>query len=170
MLDCFLVVLVCLLSYTIFEYLIKLYKDWLLTNFTYKVCYNHLYKRIPFDKMQEECCVGLVNNHCHVNAFNRAFAMAKLNEEHNVVVCLVIGDDNRAFVHCVNRDSDTNNYYDITLGAYGMRRCVYFYVEDYVVDEYDMPDLVNFLNVCKKKIINDNFNWFERLFVDIDDI
>lgn len=170
MLDYLLVVLVCLLSYTICEYIIKLYKDWLLTNFTYKVCYNHLYKRIPFDKMQEEVSVGLANNHCHVNAFNRAFSMMQLGEEHSVVVCLGIGDDNRAFVHCINRDSDTNNYYDITLGAYGMRRFVYFYVEEYVVDEYDMPNLVEFVNECKKKIINDNFNWFEKLFIDIDDI
>lgn len=169
-----LIVLIVLYGIKVLKHIKEFMRDWILNEFAIRLLTNTTdYERITA-LFSEGYPQGLINCKCHCNAYNQAVRLQDTyKKDCEIVVCLCVGDDDdNVFVHFINREVETGEYFDVTLGAYGHERFVYYKMASIEFNEYSRHTLSpdSMLIRYKKQVIKDNFNWFERLFVSIDDI
>ena len=171
-LDVVLIVLIVLYSVKVLQNLKKFIKELILADFSLDILKGVKYEYISKVWFDDGYPMGLVNQKCHVNAYNQAVRSTETyKRDCEIIVCLCVGDDD-AFVHMINHDFETGKYYDVTLGAYGNERVLYYQVSAirYPYGCSVMPNPGDVLMQYKEQVLNDNFNWFERLFVGVDDL
>lgn len=75
-------------------------------------------------------CHGYDNNRCHWNSYTE-YRMNRENVKVIATVCITPNDKN-IFVHFINYDTQSNYYYDLTLGT-----CNIIYQYQYIIGECD---------------------------------
>lgn len=149
-------------------------RDWILNEFSIRLLRNETDYEYITESFNDSHPMGLVNQRCHLNAYNQAVRLQDTyKKDCEIVVCLCVAkDDDNVFVHFINREVETGEYFDVTLGAYGYERFLYYKVASIEFDEYSRRTMKpeNMLIRYKEQVLKDDFNWFERLFVSVDDI
>lgn len=173
-LEIVLIVLIVLYVITVLKYIKEFMRDWILNEFSIRLLTNKTDYKYITESFSDSYPQGLANNKCHFNAYNQAVRLQDTyKKDCEIVVCLCVAiNDDDIFVHFINREVETGEYFDITLGAYGRERFLYYKTASIEFDEHSrrMLNPKNMLIKYKEQVLKDNFNWFERLFVDIDDI
>ncbi len=173
-LETVLIVLIVLYGIKVLKHIKEFMRDWILNEFSIRLLTNKTDYKYITESFSDSYPQGLINSKCHFNAYNQAVRLVDTyKKDCEIVVCLCLArDDDNVFVHFINREVETGEYFDITLGAYGHERFLYYKVASIEFDVYSrrMMKPENMLIRYKEQILKDNFNWFERLFVSVDDI